>query len=85
VIDQRVSPWCDSCNLPHDQETCVISNDFTQLVNEECPSDLNNFVGEVPDMINNVSNPSNEQVKGIKGLEKYTIARAWPLSHLKMK
>jgi len=59
-MEQKVSTWCESCNLPRDLETCAIANDYVQLLDEEGPSDLNNFVWEFPDMINNVSNPLNE-------------------------
>ena len=65
----------------HDQNTCMVSKDIFQQVNDtnkDGPSDLNNYVGEWPDMINiNISNYPNEKDKGVKwkGLDLATIAR----------
>jgi len=65
VADHEKLPWCNPSGLRHDQNTCMVSKEVFQQVDEiskDGPTDLNNYImGEWPNMINNVSKFLNEK------------------------
>jgi hypothetical protein len=57
MVEQEDLTWCNPCGQPHSQDTCMYAKEIVQMaseVNKEGPSDLNNFVGDYPSMINNI-------------------------------
>jgi hypothetical protein len=64
MVEQEDLPWCGPCDQPHSQDTCLYAKEITQLaseINKEGSSDLNNYVGDGPSMINNVHILANDQ------------------------
>jgi len=79
VVEEELFPWCNPCNLPHKQETCLVAQEAARLANEiykHGSGNSKNYVGDVHDMINAISESSSEQVKGMKDLDQAIIYRA---------
>jgi hypothetical protein len=34
VVDEEPLPWCNPCNLPHNQESCMVAKEDTPLTSE---------------------------------------------------
>jgi hypothetical protein len=83
VVDRDSLAWCNPCEQPHDQDTCLIINKAFQQASEVSKegsngTETNNYVGEWFDTINNIYNLSDEQMKKIKdkSIDASTIAKA---------
>jgi hypothetical protein len=76
VVEQQDLPWCNPCDLPHSQDTCLYAKEIAQHVNEinnDGSSDLNSHVDDWPSMINDVHILSIDQERGF---DQANVARA---------
>jgi hypothetical protein len=85
IVDHGTSPWCNPCEQPQDQDTCIYAINVMQHVREANREKVgrtkaNNYVRNWMDIVNNVTtyNVSEEHMKEIKGksIDASAIARA---------
>jgi hypothetical protein len=60
MVDHETFPWCNACEEPHDQDTCLYVGDIIEHAREankeeSSGDDTTNYVGEGMDTINNVT------------------------------
>jgi hypothetical protein len=68
VVEKEDLNWCNPSSQPHSQDSCMYAKEISQMENEfnnEGTNDLNNFVGDYPNIANNIDGIDQDAIKRI--------------------